>query len=97
MLTAISETDAQRYRASRKDMLRLMHHIHITDMVVYANLTGFKHEYTDLYSRRNPDEASLATSISDCRNRYVDYLRNMSDHEWNSPVSFHRINLTSSP
>ena len=90
MLSAIADTDARRFRAERREMLRLMHHMHVTDMLIRANLKGEAPSRQNLRPHRMPEEAVLVPCMLACSGWFIEYAAGMSAEAWDCPIVYLR-------
>ena len=90
MLCAIAATDARCYAAERRKMLRLMHHVHVTDMIVRANLTGAEPPYSGVHAGRVPEAAALMLSMHACSNWYVEHASALPPGAWDRVMTYRR-------
>ncbi len=90
MLSAIAATDARSFAAERRKMLCLMHHIHVTDMVVRANLSGVEHPYSGLHEGRTPEAGTLMLSMLACSNWYVEHVATILPPAWDGMLTYRR-------
>ncbi|MDF7631198.1 DinB family protein [Erwiniaceae bacterium L1_55_4] len=90
MLSAIAETDARRFRAEHREMLRLMYHMHATDMLIRANLKGEAPSRPNIRPRRPPEQAVLVPCMLACSGWFIEYAAGMSVEAWDRPVVYRR-------
>lgn len=90
MLSAIAEADARRFRCERREMLRLMHHIHVTDMLIRANLNGETLPQLNIRPRSVPEEALLVPCMLACSDWFVEYAAGMSAEAWDRLTVYRR-------
>ncbi|NIG22351.1 DinB family protein [Pantoea sp. Al-1710] len=90
MLSAIAETDARRFRAERREMLRLMYHMHATDMLIRANLKGEAPSRPNIRPRRPPEQAVLVPCMLACSGWFIEYAAGMTAEAWDRPIIYQR-------
>lgn len=90
MLSAIAETDARRFRAEHREMLRLMYHMHATDMLIRANLKGEAPSRPNIRPRRPPEQAVLVPCMLACSGWFIEYAAGMTAEAWDRPIIYQR-------
>lgn len=90
MLSAIAETDARRFRAEHREMVRLMYHMHATDMLIRANLKGEALSRPNIRPRRPPEQAVLVPCMLACSGWFIEYAAGMTAEAWDRPIIYQR-------
>ena len=88
-LKAIKCISKSAYADKHHQMLRLMNHIHVVDMIFSANISGQQqHGYTAVNTPETPSVDELAVKMEDCTNGYIQRVSSMEPAEFVETIKF---------
>ncbi len=87
-LNVVQKIDATVSPQQHHQMLRLMNHIYVVDMIFRANLTGQDHGYTALNTPETPSAETLKAALRDCADWYQGFIRDLPVDSGEQVISF---------